>query len=67
MIKSRGELQENRSDMSQKYTSDELFHFVGWHHAGNSEKNYEILCEILTDQCVHTNPTGKAGERQESL
>jgi len=33
--------------MDQPYTSDELFHFVGWHSPLDHEKNYSVLLKVL--------------------
>lgn len=38
--------------MNTPYTSDELFHFVGFGSAENDEKNYQTLLKILRDGWV---------------
>jgi hypothetical protein len=49
--------------MGEKYTSDELFHFVGWRNPGDSKKNYETLYKILKNKCIshwpHLNNWGE--------
>ena len=42
--------------MTEKYTADELFHFVGWRNPGHSDKNYSTLCKILRNLCISHPP-----------
>ena len=42
--------------MDTPYTSDELFHFVGYRSPTDDEKNYQILVEILRVSCVSHPP-----------
>ena len=39
-----------------RYTSDELFHFVGCGHPHDHEGNYDILKTILIDRCISHPP-----------
>ena len=43
-----------------RYTSDELFHFVGWSHPADHATNYKILKSILIDRCI-SHPPHKRG------
>lgn len=52
---------EKHDAWNGKYTSDEFFHFVGWRHPLESKKNYEILSQVLTDQCISHKPHLKGG------
>src|SRR5687768_16875591 len=45
--------------MNEKYTSDELFHFVGFGSSDDSKKNYDTLSKILTDECISHPPHWK--------
>jgi hypothetical protein len=44
-----------------QYTSNELFHFVGWKHPTDSKKNYEVLSKVLTDKCISHPPHWRGG------
>jgi hypothetical protein len=45
--------------MAQRYTSDKLYHFVGWHHPTDADENYKTLKMILEGECV--KPRGGEG------
>lgn len=51
--------------MGSKYTSDELFHFVGHSSPEDDEANYEVLKKILRSKCIshppHDGTWGKIG------
>jgi len=48
-----------------RYTSEELFHFVGHKHPNDHDSNYETLKKILSEKCIshppHTPGWGTAG------
>lgn len=39
-----------------RYTSDELFHFVGYNHPDDHDVNYDILRSVLADRCISHPP-----------
>ena len=39
-----------------RYTSDELFHFVGYSHPDDHVANYDILRSVLADRCISHPP-----------
>ena len=43
------------ADYSTPYTSDHLYHFVGRKHPEDHDKNFNILCSILSSKCVSRN------------
>jgi Putative abortive phage resistance protein AbiGi, antitoxin len=44
--------------MDTPYTSDQLFHFVGYNKPNDDAENFNTLCKVLSDCCVSHKPHG---------
>ena len=44
--------------MDTPYTSDQLFHFVGYKRPNENAENFNTLCKVLSDCCVSHEPHG---------
>lgn len=54
--------------MTNKYTSEELFHFVGHVSPGDNDRNYEVLKKVLKSRCIsHPPHDGSWGETSHKI